>query len=435
VLRALLARGEQARALRYYREFEAWLAEEVGIAPHPETRALAAHLLAGEPQPRPVLPAPEAAVPPAAVTPPPALPVAGEPARSARPERTWPGHLGEQRPPRTTYAASSLMVVAAMLLLLLTLRQSPVVEDRPAAPAPGDSAQSWRSRVFELLRGPPDPSRKVVVDQRPRGFPAWLVPAGARVLTGTERTSGASVVLATTQTPAAAREELSRMLQHKGWRRRDIDKSAGPGFRGREPDIHLWCSGDEEVVLTVRRDQSNREHLLVNHYPRLKPSFCHVLPNPAVEILYQVPIPLLTEPAEAELVRWGGMGRSDVDSSRWAGVRLKTKLAPAKIMAHYAAQLQRARWVAEPATVHAPVASQVFTFKGAEEKWVATLFTWEVESGLREVELRLCPVQRQGRSMPSGIRASTGRCEPDPARSPQPRGGVGVEVEGRGFPH
>ena len=40
ILRALAARGERNRALRHYQAFEAWLMEEVGASPDPDTRAL-----------------------------------------------------------------------------------------------------------------------------------------------------------------------------------------------------------------------------------------------------------------------------------------------------------------------------------------------------------------------------------------------------------
>ncbi|HEX8694988.1 MAG TPA: BTAD domain-containing putative transcriptional regulator [Longimicrobium sp.] len=46
VMRALAARGERNRALRYYEEFAAWLKKEVGADPDPDTRALAERLRA-----------------------------------------------------------------------------------------------------------------------------------------------------------------------------------------------------------------------------------------------------------------------------------------------------------------------------------------------------------------------------------------------------
>ena len=57
VMRALAARGERNGALRYYQRLEAWLAEEVGGEPDPETRALAEQLRAPDaPEPRPLAP-------------------------------------------------------------------------------------------------------------------------------------------------------------------------------------------------------------------------------------------------------------------------------------------------------------------------------------------------------------------------------------------
>jgi len=46
VMRALAARGERNAALRHYQRFEAWLAEEVGGDPDPDTRSLAGQLRA-----------------------------------------------------------------------------------------------------------------------------------------------------------------------------------------------------------------------------------------------------------------------------------------------------------------------------------------------------------------------------------------------------
>ena len=50
LLRALASRGERNRALRHYQTFEAWLAQEVGGEPDPDTRALAEQLRAPDPQ-------------------------------------------------------------------------------------------------------------------------------------------------------------------------------------------------------------------------------------------------------------------------------------------------------------------------------------------------------------------------------------------------
>ena len=75
MLRALAARGERNAALRHYQAFEAWLAQEVGAQPDPDTRALAAELRAA----RQTLPAtPPPPDPPA--PPPPAYPAADAPA-------------------------------------------------------------------------------------------------------------------------------------------------------------------------------------------------------------------------------------------------------------------------------------------------------------------------------------------------------------------
>jgi DNA-binding SARP family transcriptional activator len=60
VMRAQAARGERNRALRHYQAFEAWLAEEVGAEPDPETRALAEQLRT--PESPPERPAPPLAV-------------------------------------------------------------------------------------------------------------------------------------------------------------------------------------------------------------------------------------------------------------------------------------------------------------------------------------------------------------------------------------
>lgn len=89
IVRALAAGGERNRALRHYQAFEAWLAEEVGARPDPDTLALATRLrsptpaaepaqaAAGPPPAEARAEAPPVLEPPAAE--PPAAPAADEP--------------------------------------------------------------------------------------------------------------------------------------------------------------------------------------------------------------------------------------------------------------------------------------------------------------------------------------------------------------------
>ncbi len=89
LMRAQAACGERNRALRHYQAFEAWLAQEVGAEPDPETRALAEQLRSLDAPGEPADPLPPAAPPSAPPPDPDPEPVAEPPACfQPEPERT-----------------------------------------------------------------------------------------------------------------------------------------------------------------------------------------------------------------------------------------------------------------------------------------------------------------------------------------------------------
>ncbi|HEY0015658.1 MAG TPA: BTAD domain-containing putative transcriptional regulator [Longimicrobium sp.] len=109
LMRAQAASGERNRALRHYQAFEAWLAEEVGAEPDPETRALAELLRVSEPADAPPPPAPRPSSPAPLPAPlpaftfereprpaPEALPIAA-PTQEAKPEREPGPELGPEQ--------------------------------------------------------------------------------------------------------------------------------------------------------------------------------------------------------------------------------------------------------------------------------------------------------------------------------------------------
>lgn len=207
VMRALAARGERNGALRYYQRLEAWLAEEVGGEPDPDTRTLADQVRAPEPAAaeRPAPPSPadvapaddpfEGADPPgepaAAVLPPgteaedaPAA-VSEPPARSPAPaEATGAGPRTARAPSRGL--ALGLALAGALLMLMVSLardREGSAPPERP--PVHGESVRLRGSgRIFlafgETLYEFPDSSTLGVctgwypgVVREIRALPPW----------------------------------------------------------------------------------------------------------------------------------------------------------------------------------------------------------------------------------------------------------------------
>jgi DNA-binding SARP family transcriptional activator len=169
MLRALAARGERNGALRHYQAFEAWLAQEVGARPDPDTRALASLLRAAEAAPPAPVPAPpdrpeppvvsippDPPIPPMtsmAPDPPPAAPVAAPPpAASAEtveaPPSSTPGGAADAspagpapapvEPPACVPRRVRRMLLATLLLLLATAMLAAVAAVWSHAPPTGE---------------------------------------------------------------------------------------------------------------------------------------------------------------------------------------------------------------------------------------------------------------------------------------------------------
>ncbi|HEX6911458.1 MAG TPA: bacterial transcriptional activator domain-containing protein [Longimicrobium sp.] len=117
IMRALAARGERNLALRHYQELEAYLAEEVGGRPDPDTRALAERLRAPDPAPSHLPPPAPPPVPNVAAGP----KAASEPAPGPPPKvETEPdltrvsAGAGLPDPPAATHDPAALAALAGL---------------------------------------------------------------------------------------------------------------------------------------------------------------------------------------------------------------------------------------------------------------------------------------------------------------------------------
>ncbi len=238
---------------------------------------------------------------------------------------------------------------------------------------------------------------EIVVGRVPQGFPAELVPGGARVLGGVRRDSSSTVLaVAVPEAPPAAGEALQQALLGGGW--------AFPGTRERRgfvgPTSMQWtylCRGNETVTVSSVAAPGGGSYLRVD-YSREQASRCDPA-SPDVRSRppwADVPLPVLNVPPGTVTVTTSlssGMVGNGAGSAS-AGVRLRTAMGAAELLSRFAAQLGQAGWTASPPAASAEAGMQTFRLHAPDGKeWFGVLTSVAIPgSEVRDVQFEVSPL-------------------------------------------
>ena len=225
---------------------------------------------------------------------------------------------------------------------------------------------------------------ELLVDRAPDGFPSAALPEGAEVM-GAAVSGGSSIVAAAVrQEPAEAMLAFAAGLEAAGWRPQVY--GPGIGFRTREPEPDRFPDAFCREGAAVRFHATPRSgggSILRAELHRLPAAVsCDGFAGSASEP--DPPSLLLPESVVLHERMWSN--RPDGWIVRAA---LVTDLAPAALLAHFAAQMERAGWVAGARTRGRGVATQRFAY-AADRRWQAILVAAAIPgTSERDVSLRV----------------------------------------------
>lgn len=245
---------------------------------------------------------------------------------------------------------------------------------------------------------------QLLVGRLPAGFPAALAPAGARVVGSLAHRREQSAVFALPQPCPEAAAAYARTVEAAGWTRppsfgmmmeRRGFLPAGMGASPGPPA--LFCQGGRLLTFSTFPREGGGSHLKVE----VQPAHAHSSCNPEVARRFEgprieFPVPALYAPEGAEL-REMGMGTVS-DDYQELQARLGTPMAPAELVAHYAAQLRQAGWTAGGTSAGEGVAVQTFARRDASgQGWHAVLAAVAVPgSDRRDLSLRITRLPSTG---------------------------------------
>lgn len=260
-----------------------------------------------------------------------------------------------------------------------------------AAPAAAQDRDEMvpRALLAALVEIGPEPG-EILLGRLPTGFPAGLAPPGARVVGSVVRHHFSTAVLALPGPPGEVADAYQRRLEGQGWTAPPTPTTGFLESRSRQPRV--LCGTDSTAVLFQARAREGGGSYL--NLVRLDSSPCR-RPDPVMS--GRAPRPALTPPEGA---RYGGGGGSESSPGYEATqMTLHTEMAPAQLVAHYAAQLQGAGWTPGPASPGEDVAAQSFRHRDAEGRsWHAVLEALAIpESDRRDVVFRVYQVPPPGR--------------------------------------
>jgi len=289
-------------------------------------------------------------------------------------------------------------------LLLVATIVAPMVASAQVPSRPVDSQEPVpRELVMALLDLGPGMGggADLRIGQVPDDAPPELIPPGVQILGSTTQFENMVIVLAAPQPPDSAISIFESKLLAAGWTKPPMPVNRG--MRGFVPaDIgqnnfsppDMLCHGDAFVSMsgTYRRSGGSIIKLSYNRGQRY--SLCKQQSRSDVTIhnpYEDGPIPILRAPQGSITNPEGGGGMSMSSTTMSLGTRLKTKLKPAEVSAHYDKQMREQGW--------APVADGAVEFFSArsyrktddkQKPWVAVLAVMNTaDAGEQDVSLHL----------------------------------------------
>ena len=284
--------------------------------------------------------------------------------------------------------------ISLALVLSLVLWTKPGGTQVVIRSAPDTGATVPMELAQALLGGygaPGGGAADLVVGRLPADFPAELaLPGIGTVLGGLTHGAGeaqmgrASIaVLASPQRPAEALAIYETRLERGGWRRAPGAERRGGFLPAPVSRPGMFCRDGMFVTVFATPRPAGGSHLRLNlrHPARMSP--CDR--ERRQEVRDDAPPPMLRAPDGAATLSGGTM--SGGPTTREMSTRLETRLPPAELVAHYAAQLEQARWSLGPLLTAEGVAVQSAQHSDAEGRVWHGLLTAVALPGSNEREV------------------------------------------------
>jgi hypothetical protein len=261
-------------------------------------------------------------------------------------------------------------------------------DGRPAAAQ--DAVPMELVRVLVLSgRTLPD----IAVGRVPAGFPAGVVPAGARVVGGARGDYGTMAVAAVAQPVREAEAALRQALMSSGWTDQSPMRQQ-TGFISNTSELpSILCQGKTALNFTaVPRDAGGSYLRLLFYAPETEYSPCQHSWMVQSGAAADTRIPALVGPPGVPVMASGSSFSSDGAASTRG--RMRAAMAPAQILAHYAAQLQQAGWTPSPPVAGSDVGTQTFRMRDPAGKEVFGVLAVVAYPGsdARDLEFRTQPL-------------------------------------------
>lgn len=274
--------------------------------------------------------------------------------------------------------------LAGLLLALAAL---------PAAAQPRDEMVP-RELVMTLLGSSGSSSGpQLLVGQLPADFPAALVPAGARVVGSLVRRGEQTVVFTLPQPRSETAASYRRTLESAGWTLPATEMMEPRGFMpsrmGTAGPPSYYCQGERVLYFSTFPREGGGSYLRLDFRSAEHSPCSRQMAQRMVISYHDFPLPALYAPENAEFR--GGGSSSGGEDYRETGTRLGTSMAPAELVAHYAAQLREAGWTPAGSSAGEGVALQTFVRRDESgQSWHAVLSAVALPgSDKRDLSLRV----------------------------------------------
>ena len=273
--------------------------------------------------------------------------------------------------------------------LLLALAALPAAAQQQGETVP-------RELVMTLLGSSGSSSGpQLLVGRLPADFPAALAPAGARVVGSLARRGEQTVVFALPEPCPEAAAAYRRTAEGAGW---TTPPSFGmiqpqgflPPSMGMSGPPSFFCQGERMLHFSSFPREGGGSYLKLDlrsageHSPCSREAAQHMQ-----TFQRDFPVPALHAPENVEF-RGGGTSGGGNDF-REAGARVGTPMAPAELLAHYAAQLRQTGWTPAGSSAGEGVALQTFVRRDESgQEWHAVLSAVALPgSDKRDLSLRI----------------------------------------------
>jgi hypothetical protein len=239
---------------------------------------------------------------------------------------------------REVFMAFRLSLFSLTLLLTAALR----------APAQ-DTTMVPRELALALIGTEFGVRPTLTVARPPSGFPQELVPASGRVLGGvsTQRGQRMLVIVAMPDPPDVALDKAEASLKRAGWRTPPMpEASMSGGFVSMGHEMGTALCKDASAVWTSVVARDNGGSLLRMSVSPTRYTQCDsAISGPMRMTEDELRLPTLRQPAGTRSFGGGTCGGGD---SREATAQIESRLSPAELLTHYAAQLQEQGWTLGP---------------------------------------------------------------------------------------